>query len=194
MLGNGSVTTWGRADQSLSASRAEVANQYQLAFRGNPVIVHLGELTMVIREMTRQDSLDLLSRTGIGRLAFARANQPLVVPIFFSHHDDYLYCVSTIGQKIEWMRENPLIAVEVDEIKDPQHWESVLVTGQYEEIANTPETQELRQFAWSLLQRRKIWWEPGYVETVLGAKPRPNVPLYFRIRMERLTGHRASNE
>jgi nitroimidazol reductase NimA-like FMN-containing flavoprotein (pyridoxamine 5'-phosphate oxidase superfamily) len=92
------------------------------------------------------------------------------------------------------MRENPLVAIEVDEIKDPQHWESVLVMGRYEEIGNTSETYELRQFAWSLLQRRKLWWEPAYVETVLDGKPRSNMPLYFRIRMERLTGHRASNE
>ena len=71
---------------------------------------------MIIREMTRQTSLDLLARTHLGRLACAQANQPYVVPIFFAYHQDSLYCSSTLGQKTEWMRENPLVAVEVDEL------------------------------------------------------------------------------
>jgi hypothetical protein len=149
---------------------------------------------MVIRELPRQASLDLLTRTHLGRLACARANQPYVVPIFFVYHADSLYCVSTIGQKVEWMRENPVVAVEVDEIKSAQQWESVIVSGSYEEIANTPEARDTRALAWALLQERKLWWEPGYVKTILGGAERPMAPLYFRIRIERITGHRASNE
>ena len=149
---------------------------------------------MVIRELTRQASVDLLTRIHLGRLACARANQPYVVPIFFAYHRNSLYCASTIGQKIDWMRENPLVAVEVDEIHSPQQWQSVIVSGSYEEIANTPETKETQQLAWSLLRDRELWWEPAYVETILGGAERPMTPLYFRIRIGRITGHRASNE
>ena len=112
---------------------------------------------MVIRELTRQASVDLLTRIHLGRLACARANQPYVVPIFFAYHRNSLYCASTIGQKIDWMRENPLVAVEVDEIHSPQQWQSVIVSGSYEEIANTPETKETQQLAWSLLRDRELW-------------------------------------
>ena len=94
---------------------------------------------MVIRELTRQASLAVLSRTHLGRLACAKANQPFLVPMFFAYHEDSLYCASTIGQKIEWMRDNPLVAVEVDEIENAQHWQSVVVLGRYEEIPQTPE-------------------------------------------------------
>jgi nitroimidazol reductase NimA-like FMN-containing flavoprotein (pyridoxamine 5'-phosphate oxidase superfamily) len=149
---------------------------------------------MIIRELTRQASLDLLTRIRLGRLACARANQPYIVPIFFAYHENSLYCASTIGQKIEWMRENPLVAVEVDEIDSAQQWESVIVSGRYEELADTPETRDMRQLAWSLLQKHKQWWEPGYVETILGGAKRPMVPLYFCIRIGGITGHRATNE
>jgi nitroimidazol reductase NimA-like FMN-containing flavoprotein (pyridoxamine 5'-phosphate oxidase superfamily) len=150
---------------------------------------------MVIREMTRQASQDLLTRVHLGRLACAKANQPSIYPIFFAYHENSLYCVSTIGQKIEWMRENPLVAVEVDEIHSAQHWESVIVSGRYEELAHTPETQDIRQLAWSLLQKaNQLWWEPAYVETILGGTERPMVPLYFRIGIESITGHRATKE
>ena len=96
--------------------------------------------------------------------------------------------------KIEWMRENPLVAVEADEIDSAQQWESVIVSGRYEEFADTPETRDMRQLAWSLLQKHELWWEPGYVKTILGGAERPMVPLYFRIRIGRITGHRATNE
>jgi nitroimidazol reductase NimA-like FMN-containing flavoprotein (pyridoxamine 5'-phosphate oxidase superfamily) len=149
---------------------------------------------MVIRELTRQASLAVLTRIHLGRLACAKANQPFVVPIFFAYHENSLYCASTIGQKIEWMRENPLVAVEVDEIENAQHWESVIVLGRYEEILQTPEMRDISQLAWSLLQEHTLWWEPGYVETILGGAERPMAPLYFRIHIERITGHRGTDE
>ena len=147
---------------------------------------------MFIRELTRQGSLALLKRIHRGRLACARENQPYVFPVFFGNHDSSLYCASTTGQKIEWMRENPLVAVEVDEIESAQNWESVIVTGRYE-VAGTPEALDMRQLAWSLLQNANLW-EPAYVKTILGDVEREMAPLYFRIRIGRITGHRATKE
>ena len=150
---------------------------------------------MVIRELTDEASRNLLTRVHLGRLACARANQPYVFPIFFAYHENSLYCASTIGQKTEWMRENPLVAVEVDEIDSAQQWESVIVSGRYEEFADVPETRDMRQLAWSLLQEANaLWWEPAYVQTILAGAERPIAPLYFRIRIGRITGHRATNE
>lgn len=150
---------------------------------------------MIIRELTWEASLDLLKRVHLGRLACARANQPCVFPMFFAHYGDSLYCASTIGQKIEWMRENPLVAVEVDEIHSAQEWESVVVSGRYEEFSNTPETCDMRKLAWSLLQQANaLWWEPAYVQTILNGAERPIAPLYFRILIENISGHRATKE
>jgi nitroimidazol reductase NimA-like FMN-containing flavoprotein (pyridoxamine 5'-phosphate oxidase superfamily) len=117
---------------------------------------------MIIRELTRPASLDLLTRGHLGRLACARANQPYVVPIFFAYHENSLYCATTLGQKIEWMRENPLVAVEVDEIDSAEQWQSVVVSGRYEEFADTPEMGDMRQLAWWLLhEANPLWWEPA---------------------------------
>ena len=150
---------------------------------------------MIIRELTRPTSLDLLTRAHLGRLACARANQPYVVPIFFAYHENSLYCATTLGQKIEWMRENPLVAVEVDKIDNAEQWESVIVSGRYEEFANTPETRGMRELAWWLLQEASpLWWEPAYVETILAGEKRPIAPVYLRIRIGRITGHRAAKE
>ena len=54
---------------------------------------------------------------------------PNIVPINFAYRERYLYSVAALGQKIEWMRTNPLVCVEADEIVDHDHWTSVVVQG-----------------------------------------------------------------
>ena len=62
---------------------------------------------MLIQELGRQASLDLLARMRLGRLACAQGAQPYVTPIYFVSHDGCLYGFPTLGQKIEWMRGQP---------------------------------------------------------------------------------------
>ena len=147
---------------------------------------------MLIQELTRQESLDLLARTRLGRLACAQEAQPYVVPFYFAYDNDCLYSFSTVGQKIEWMRANPLVCVEASEVVSPQQWVSVIVFGRYEELTDTPEWQTARAFAHSLLTRHAVWWEPAYVKTILHGAPRPLVPVFYRIRSLQISGPRAT--
>lgn len=110
------------------------------------------------------------------------------MPVYFAYHNKALFSFATVGQKIEWMRANPRVCVEVDEIVSPQQWVSVVVLGRYEELPDTPEWQSTRAVAHKLLEKSAMWWEPEYVES---SGPRPLVPIFYRIRVDRMTGHRA---
>jgi nitroimidazol reductase NimA-like FMN-containing flavoprotein (pyridoxamine 5'-phosphate oxidase superfamily) len=147
---------------------------------------------VLIQELTRQASLDLLARTRLGRLACAQGAQPYVVPIYFVSHDDCLYGFSTLGKKIEWMRGNPMVCVEVDEVVSAQEWVSLIVFGRYEELPDRPEWQSVRVSAHHLLSQYAMWWEPAYVKTVLHGTQRPLVPIFYRIHIRQMTGHRAT--
>ncbi|MGA8306287.1 MAG: pyridoxamine 5'-phosphate oxidase family protein [Candidatus Acidiferrales bacterium] len=147
---------------------------------------------MLIQELARQQSLELLARTHLGRLGCALGSQPYVVPLYFTYRDNYLYSFSTVGRKIEWMRVNPLVCVEVDEVVNSQQWMSVIVFGRYEELPDTPEWTSARTFAYELLKQNAIWWEPAYVKTILHGTDRPLVPVFYRIDVKEITGHRAS--
>ena len=147
---------------------------------------------MLIQVLTRPASLDLLARTRLGRLACAQGTQPYVVPFYFAFNESCLYSFSTAGQKIEWMRTNPLVCVEVDEVVSPEQWVSVIVFGRYQELPDTLEWQTAREHAHEMLQQYPIWWEPGYVKTILYGKERPLVPVFYRISVGQITGHRAS--
>lgn len=149
-----------------------------------------GSVDMLIHDMTRQSSIDLLARMRLGRLACAREGQPYITPMYFAYDHNYLYSFSTIGQRITWMRANPLVCVEADELISPQNWASVIVFGKYEELPDTRDFGAYRQRAHDLLRGQPVWWEPGYVTTVLGEKTRPMEPMYFRIYIDQISGHR----
>jgi nitroimidazol reductase NimA-like FMN-containing flavoprotein (pyridoxamine 5'-phosphate oxidase superfamily) len=146
---------------------------------------------MLIQELTRQESLDLLARTRLGRLGCSKGPQPYVVPVYFTYGNNALYSFATLGQKIVWMRANPLVCVEADEVVSQQQWRSVIVFGRYEELSDTPEWQAARAVAQKLLQKRAMWWEPASVEPIHEGSPRPLVPVFYRIHIVRISGHRA---
>src|SRR5271169_4794089 len=108
---------------------------------------------MLIHEMTNQECLDTLARSGLGRLGCAHDNQPYVVPFYFAFDKRRLYAFSTLGQKIEWMRANPRVCVETDERTAHNQWISVVVVGHYEEFPDTPQYEPERNRAHELLQQ-----------------------------------------
>src|SRR5450631_3569067 len=96
-----------------------------------------GLFDMLIRNMTRQASIDLLARRRLGRLACAHDGQPYITPLAFEYDENYLYSFSTLGQKITWMRANPRVCIEAEELASPQDWATVIVLGRYEELPDT---------------------------------------------------------
>jgi nitroimidazol reductase NimA-like FMN-containing flavoprotein (pyridoxamine 5'-phosphate oxidase superfamily) len=147
---------------------------------------------MVITELTRPACLELLTRAHLGRLACAQGNQPYVVPFYFVYYNDCLYSFSTVGQKIEWMRANPLVCAQTDEIVDQEQWKSVVAFGRYEEIPDTPQWAIERGTATALLEKTAVWWEPGSAKTILKSGERSQVTVLFRIQLTHITGHVAS--
>ena len=147
---------------------------------------------MLIHEMTEDECRNALERVSFGRLACARGDQPYVVPIYFAYdrrHRSLLYGFSTLGQKIEWMRSNPRVCLEIDEQTSHHQWMSVLVSGRYEELPDTPAFGYERVQVWEALQERATWWEPAYVAT---EHREQLTPIFYRIHIKQLTGRRAT--
>lgn len=147
---------------------------------------------MLIQEITKQDSLKLLAKMNLGRLACAQGNQPYIAPFYFAYDGNYLYGISTVGQKIEWMRANPLVCVETEELTSAEEWVSIIILGRYEELPDTPEWKTAREVAYAMLQQKASWWEPGYSKTIVQGVERPLVPVYFRIQIAQITGRRGT--
>jgi uncharacterized protein len=147
-----------------------------------------------IHEMSTSECHETLERTNVGRLACAHDNQPYVLPINFAFDGCYFYGFTTLGQKVEWMRSNPLVCLEVDEVTDPNQWTSIVAFGRYEELPDEPEYERARKRAHAFLQKRAMWWEPAYISQEHRDKPHSLTPIFFRIRVDNMTGHRANSD
>ena len=110
---------------------------------------------MEVNEMAAEKCKAFLERASLGRLGCSHENQPYVVPIRFAYDSGYLYVFSTFGQKVKWMRANPNVCVQTDQIENQGEWISVIVNGQYEELTEPQYTDE-RKHASSLLAKPVI--------------------------------------
>lgn len=149
---------------------------------------------MFIHEMSVAECYSALERTNVARLACAREGQPYAVPVNFAFDGTYLYGFTTLGQKIEWMRANPLVCLEVDEIISKNQWMSLVVFGEYEELPDKPEYEHARTRAHALLQERAMWWEPAYISQEHRDQTHSLTPIFYRIHVKKITGHRATPE
>ena len=147
---------------------------------------------MLIHDLSPADCRDVLSRMHLGRLACARYNQPYIVPFSFAFNreEDCLYSFATHGQKIDWMRENPRVCVEVDDIGDEHHWTTVVIFGRYHEIERSEPVSPSRQRALELFQQRSEWWLPAIGKREGGAEHAE--PIFYWVSLDTISGRRAA--
>jgi nitroimidazol reductase NimA-like FMN-containing flavoprotein (pyridoxamine 5'-phosphate oxidase superfamily) len=148
---------------------------------------------MIINTMNKKECQEFLAHGSIGRLGCALDNEPYVIPIYFACEDDYAYVLSTFGQKIEWMRINPKVCLQVDQVATQSQWVSVVVNGMYEELPE-PQYATEREHARTLLQKRYRWWLNALAERQAKTSEVLIEPLFFRIRISSITGLRAEEK
>jgi nitroimidazol reductase NimA-like FMN-containing flavoprotein (pyridoxamine 5'-phosphate oxidase superfamily) len=146
---------------------------------------------MLIHELSEEECREVLKRTNLARLACSRHDQPYIVPIHFDFDGGSFYSFSTVGQKIDWMRANPKVCVEVDEITDKSQWTTVIVFGRYQELTDASADRAARNRARELFEKRREWWLPAAGKLASSEHP---VPVVFRIRIERMTGRRVAKQ
>jgi nitroimidazol reductase NimA-like FMN-containing flavoprotein (pyridoxamine 5'-phosphate oxidase superfamily) len=146
---------------------------------------------MVITQMSGEECRAFLASASLGRLGCSRDNQPYVVPIYFAYEPDFIYVLSTFGQKTEWMLANPKVCLEVEEITNQSQWMSVIAIGRYQELPEPQYTAE-REHARTLLGKRYLWWQNALGERQIRVGDHAIAPLFFRIHVDSITGLRAT--
>jgi nitroimidazol reductase NimA-like FMN-containing flavoprotein (pyridoxamine 5'-phosphate oxidase superfamily) len=90
------------------------------------------------------DSIEDLLRTSIvGRIACGHpeidGGRPYLVPLAYGYDGESIVAHSGAGKKIQIMRRNPLVTIEVDHATASDRWRSVIAKGSYEEIDDPTE-------------------------------------------------------
>ena len=148
---------------------------------------------MRIIPISQEECVEMLQRVSIGRLACSFDDQPYVVPVAFSYEPDCLYIFSTFGKKIEWMRQNPKVCLQADEIVDRSDWLSVIVTGTYLELTG-PQYEAQRKHALERLGEYSLWWRIPLAERREQTTDLSIQSVFFRIDIQSMSGLRAMYE
>jgi nitroimidazol reductase NimA-like FMN-containing flavoprotein (pyridoxamine 5'-phosphate oxidase superfamily) len=148
---------------------------------------------MRIVAISKEECIETLERVSIGRLGCSLGDQPYVVPVAFSYEPDSIYIFSTVGKKINWMRQNPKVCLQVDEIGNRRNWLSVIVTGTYLELSE-PQYTAQREHALELLAQYSHYWQTALAERREQTGDLSIEPVFFRIDIESMCGLRALPE
>ena len=132
-----------------------------------------------IHELSAAEIDAFLRAQRIARLGCHVDGLTYVVPVIYAYDGESIFAVTTDGQKVTMMRENPRVCVEVDEydVDGRGSWQSVIAFGAYEELEGDGVEEAL-----AALREAFGRAEP--------AEPRGLGPgvVAFRIRLDELTG------
>lgn len=149
---------------------------------------------MRVVAISDKECSELLRRLTVGRLGCAQDNQPYIVPVCFSYEGGgHIYLFSTVGKKIEWMRQNPKVCLQADEVGSRANWASVVVNGKYLELRESHYAAE-RQNAIEKLSQYSQWWRTPLAERREQVSDISIEPVIFRIDIEEMSGLRAVPE
>ncbi len=132
----------------------------------------------------------LLTSQIIGRLGCHADDHTYVVPVTYAYDGKYIYGHTQEGKKIEMMRSNPEVCMEVDDIEGRANWRSAIVWGKYEELEGT-----MAEHALLFLEDRLMPLQssetalPMYgLDQVHSIKNPQTIPVVYRIKVERKSG------
>jgi nitroimidazol reductase NimA-like FMN-containing flavoprotein (pyridoxamine 5'-phosphate oxidase superfamily) len=123
----------------------------------------------------------LLLEQTVGRIGVRGDDQVYVFPVCYGFDGEYIYVQSSEGLKVRLMRAHLTVCFEVEEIRGPSRWASVMAHGSFEEL--TAERDRDRAFATILAQAGPR--PPASLAPYLQG---PEAMVVFRIRIAAVTG------
>lgn len=132
----------------------------------------------------------LLSK-AVGRLACTNGTMPYIVPITYVFDGKNIIAQSKEGSKLEIMRKNPEVCFEVDSMSNMVNWQSVIVTGTFQEL-NGQVAIEARDYLynhlWPYLTSATIH-PHEHAASISGFDDDNRIkPVMFRIEIKEKTG------
>lgn len=136
----------------------------------------------MITQLHPEESHALLRHGKLGHLGCVADGEPYVIPVHYLFEGDSIYIHSLPGRKITALRAHPRACLQVDEIKDAFHWQSVLASGSYEEITDPHERERILCALFARLPHLTP------VESAMSRSTGLAETIIFRLRIETITG------
>ncbi|MGB5371263.1 MAG: pyridoxamine 5'-phosphate oxidase family protein [Flavobacteriaceae bacterium] len=145
-------------------------------------------------DLTSSECIRLLKNNYIGHLGFISQGDPHVIPITFYYNqaDNTIISYSEEGHKINAMRHNGSVSLQVEEIISNSNWQSVLVHGNFEEIKGSNAKYLLHQFAEGVKNVLKVKEQkhPEFISEFSSKTYSGGIPIVYRINISVMNGKR----
>ncbi len=137
-----------------------------------------------IDEMGQKEIHELLHKVGYGHLGCIHEGKPYVIPMNYYLEDSDIYLFTTIGMKTHDLDANPEICLQVEEIRDPLHWRSVIVNGRASRLTEQPDIDRVMH----LVKERNPMLSPAINRTWTDSQGRAEVIAIYRIHETEMSG------
>ncbi len=146
----------------------------------------------MIGNLSHEAIEEVLSQNLVGRLGCCFNDEMYVVPINYVYDNGSIIAHATEGRKIQIMRKNPKVCLQVDEIINYTHWRSVIAWGEYEELTEEAE----RYAAMNLFVEKTLHLKVSetavlpeiHEKRIHPRSPGVIKPVIYRIRLTKKTG------
>lgn len=148
---------------------------------------------MIVRDLTPEEITAVLQKQCYAHLGFLDTQSTInVLPITYVYDDNCLYSFSGEGGKLQAMRQNPNVCLQIEHLQEPDSWQSVQVWGKY---------VELERGAWNAVEKLiESFWEHHDKEEVIYTPLRDfhrgeqGDNIVYKIEIERTTGKLGGHE
>jgi nitroimidazol reductase NimA-like FMN-containing flavoprotein (pyridoxamine 5'-phosphate oxidase superfamily) len=139
-----------------------------------------------VEDMSLEEMRALLAGNGYGHLGCAHAGRPYVVPMHYVFDGECIYFATTEGAKTSALTVNPEACLQVETVRDINHWRSVIAQGRAERLTDAHEIEA----AMSLLTRDNPTLTPALNYTQTDGQGRPNFIALYRLRPAVIDGRK----
>lgn len=98
---------------------------------------------MSVGKLPLSDATSILQKANLGRLGCIANGEPYVIPVNYYFDGTHIFVHSMPGKKINALRANPRACLQVDDIVDSYNWRSVIAYGNYEEVAEESDREQI---------------------------------------------------
>jgi len=146
----------------------------------------------MIKTLKQKEILKILKSNYIGNLSYIYRGRPFISPItyFFDEEINATIGYSAEGHKINAMRKNNNVSMIVSEIDSINHWQSVLVQGEYRELSGCDAKAKLHKFSLGIKdliidkEHRKLDFISEFSSKIYD----DDIPIVFKINIEEISG------
>ena len=139
-----------------------------------------------LRELTPEEIHNILQRGFQAHLGCHSHGETYVCPISYAYEDGYLFSHSLMGKKINMMRANPKVCLQVEEVHSLFNWESVIAWGQFEELKDGLEAETVLRLL--KMKIAKLGGTQKVSDLAFQLDAILSEAVIYRIRIEKVTG------